>query len=86
MNNILLQTGFGGFSQGPLLFIVLIVFAFIYASVQLRSPVTMAATTFLGITIAGVMVLDLPITFFWFMLVLALISLTVSMFVFIDYS
>lgn len=69
---------FDTFSQAQMIFLSLIMFSTLFGAIRLMSLVGIATWVFAAISLVGVMAFDLDMIYFWFMLILAFISLAVG--------
>lgn len=77
---------FTEFSQSQMIFISFLLITLVYASIQLRSVISMVSTTLTVITLVSVMQFGLSIIYFWYMVIITFIAISVSVTVFMQYS
>lgn len=84
MLRFMLQS-FGDFTQAQMLFFSIITLTLVYASISLRSVVSMVTTTLTIVVLVGVMQFDLALEYFWYMLIINFVALSVSVIVSVQY-
>jgi hypothetical protein len=77
---------FTEFSQSQMIFISFLLVTLVYASIQLRSVISMVSTTLTVITLVTVMQFGLSIIYFWYMVIITFIAISVSVTVFMQYN
>lgn len=68
-----------------MMFFSFIIFTLVYGSIKLRSVVSMVSTSLTVIVLVGIMQFDLALNFFWYMLILNVIAIAVSVIVSVQY-
>ncbi len=76
---------FDTLSNGQLIFISISMFAFIWASIKMKSAISTVSWALMSITLSAVLWLDISINYFWFTYIISSSAIGVSMVIYVFY-